>query len=207
MMPLYGMRWTLLLLTSCGGCASVSVRYYTLTPIAVPAAAISLRASVPADAVSVRLPTQDSRSEMIVRHGNGELVLLDNERWASPLADQIRDAVRIELQREFNGSPAFGSEQGPIRVLIDVQRMDAELDRYTVLEATWTGELASSSPGKAGSQTCTFRSYEPIGPGYDGIVQGYQRQVQALAAAIGAEIISSLATGHGGCGAKTLAHR
>jgi uncharacterized protein len=156
--------------------------------------------------VSVQMPTQDSRSEMILRRGGGELMLLDNERWASPLSDQIRDAVRTELQREISEFSAVGSRQDPIRIQINVQRMDAAFERYTVLEATWTEESTNSNPDRRDAQTCSFRSYDPIGSGYSGVVQGYQREVQALAEAIGADI-SSLRTDKPGCGANTFAPR
>jgi uncharacterized protein len=149
---------------------------------------------------------QDDRLEMIVRDGTDKLVLLDNEHWASPLADQIRDAVRLELRRELSEYPAAASGQGPgtILVRIDVQRMDAELERYTVIEATWTvGLTGSSVSGRTGPQTCFFSSYEPIGAGYGGVVQGYQQEVKALSDDIGAEVIALLTTGHGQCDHRT----
>ena len=202
--------WALLFLTCCSGCTSVPIRYYTLTPPAVPGTNVTISPALPADAVGVRLPMQDNRLEMIVRDGTDELVPLDDEHWASPLADQIRDAVRMELQRELSESVASASGQGrgAIRVRIDVQRMDAELERYTVLEATWTVGIADSTVrDRTGLETCFFRSYAPISSGYDGIVQGYQRQVKALADDIGTEVIALLTTAHGQCGEKTVAHQ
>jgi uncharacterized protein len=201
-------RWTLLLLTFCSACTSVPIRYYTLTPPAVPGANVTISPALPADAVGVSLPVQDNRVEMIVRDGTDELVPLDNEHWASPLADQIRDAVRVELQRELSDSLASASGQvrGAIRVRIDVQRMDAALDRYTVLEATWTVDFTGSTLlDRAGQHMCFFRSYAPISPGYDGVAQGYQRQVKGLSDDIGAEVIALLTTGHSRCAANTIA--
>ncbi len=195
-------RWALILLTSCSGCTSAPVRYYTLAPPAVPGTNVTTSPALPADAVDVHLPVQDNRLEMLVRDGTDELVPLDNEHWASPLADQIRDAVRVELQRELTESLASAAGQGPgaIRVLIDVQRMDAALERYTVLEATWTVRFTGSNPlDRAGPQMCFFRSYAPISTGYDGVAQGYQRQVKALSDDIGAAVIALLTTGHSRC--------
>jgi uncharacterized protein len=151
---------------------------------------------------------QDNRVEMLVRDGTDELVPLDNEHWASPLADQIRDAVRVELQRKLSESLASASGQvpGAIRVRIDVQRMDAALERYTVLEATWTVDFTGSTLlDRTGPHMCFFRSYAPIGPGYDGVAQGYQRQVKGLSDDIGAEVIALLTTGHSQCAARTIA--
>jgi uncharacterized protein len=200
-------RWALLL-ACCSGCTSVPVRYYTLTPPAAPGTHVTTGPAVTADAVRVHLPMQDDRLEMIVRDGTDELVPLDNEHWASPLADQVRNAVRTELQRKLSESSALASGQGPgaIRVRIDVERMDAELERYTVLEATWTvGFTGSTVSGRAGPRTCFFRSYQPISAGYGGVVRGYQREVKALSDDIGAEVIALLTTGHGQCGVRTIA--
>jgi len=202
--------WALLLLTSGGGCTSVPIRYYTLTPPAVPGKNVTVSPALPADAVVVHLPVQDNRLEMIVRDGTDELVPLDNEHWASPLGDQIRDAVRMELQRKLSESLASASGQGrgAIRVRIEVQRMDAALERYTVLEATWTvGFTGSTVLDRSGLNRCFFRSYAPISSGYDAVVQSYQRQVKALADNIGAEVIALLTTAHGQCSAKTVARR
>ena len=200
-------RWALLLLTCCSGCASVPIRYYTLTAPAVPGTNIASTPALPAEAVGVHLPVQDNRLEMTVRVGTDELVPLDNEHWASPLADQIRDAVRIELRRELSESPASASGQGAgaIRLRIDVQRMDAELERYTVLEATWTvGFTGSTVSGRTGP--CFFRSYDPISAGYGGVVQGYRQEVKELSDDIAADVIALLTTGHGQCGYKTITH-
>lgn len=201
--------WALLLLTFCSGCTSVPIRYYTLTPPAVPGTNVAISPALPADAVSVDLPAQDNRLEMIVRDGTDELVPLDNEQWASPLADQIRDAVRMELQRELSESPPFasGRDAAAIRVRIDVQRMDAELERYTVLEAIWMVSLTGSTlSGRIGAQTCFFRSYDPISGGYADVVQSYQQEVKTLSEDIGAEVSAFLTTGHGQCADKSIAH-
>ncbi|MHB8814402.1 MAG: PqiC family protein [Steroidobacteraceae bacterium] len=198
-------RWALILLTCCSGCGSVPIRYYTLTPPAVPGTIVASTPALPAGAVAVHLPAQDNRLEMIVRDGTDELVPLDNEHWASPLADQIRDAVRMELRRALSESPAPASGQGAgaIRVRIDVQRMDAELERYTVLEATWTVAFTGSTvSGRTGP--CFFRAYDPIGAGYGGVVQGYQQEVKELTDDIGADVIALRATGHGQCGDRTI---
>jgi uncharacterized protein len=193
---------TLLLLGCCGGCTSVPIRYYTLTPPAEPGTNVATIAAISAEAVSVHLPAQDNGLEMIVRDGIGELVPLENEHWASPLAEQIRDTVRMELQRQLRESPASASAQDPgaIHVRIDVQRMDAELKRYTVLEATWTVRFAGPTvPVRTGPQTCFFRSYDPINAGYGAVVQSYQQEVKALSDDIGADVLALLTTGQGQC--------
>jgi uncharacterized protein len=195
----------LLLLGCCSGCTSVPIRYYTLTPPAVPGTNVITAPVSSAEAVSVHLPAQDNRLEMIVREGTDQLVPLDNEHWASPLADQIRDTVRMELQRRLRESPASASARSPgaIRVRIDVQRMDAQLQSYTVLEATWTvGLTGPTMPVRTGPQTCFFRSYDPIDAGYGSVVQSYQQEVKALSDDIGADVLALLATGHGQCSDK-----
>jgi uncharacterized lipoprotein YmbA len=82
------------------GCTSAPVRYYTLTPPpdkTLPASETTLAIDVRV----VHIPPQLNRSELMVRTGPTEVTLLENERWASPVKDEIKDALRLELQRRL----------------------------------------------------------------------------------------------------------
>jgi uncharacterized protein len=144
----------------------------------------------------VHTPPQLNRSELMVRTGPTELTLLENERWASPVNGEIKDAVRLELQRwrgRLTGlRPAFTK----LTVDIDVQQLEAELGRYALLEASWSATLSATGQRSTGAlaMTCTFQADEKIHTGYTGIVEGYQREVAALADAI-VEVLTSPASG------------
>jgi hypothetical protein len=167
------------------GCTSAPVRYYTLTPPPEK----TLRASETTLAIDVRVvhtPPQLNRAELMVRTGPTEVTLLDNERWASPVNDEIKDAVRLELQRRQGRMTGLRPDFTKLALDISVQQLEAELGRYVVIEASWSATLSAAGqrPNGARTATCTFRAHEKIHAGYAGIVEGYQREIAALADAI-----------------------
>ena len=192
----YYLRFALAWLVSVGvGCTSAPVRYYTLTPPPDR----TLPASEIARAIDVRVvhtPPQLNRSELMVRTGATEVTLLENERWASPVNDEIKDAVRLELQRRLGRMTGLHPAFAKLTLDIDVQHLEAELGRYALLEASWSATLSATGQRSDGARatTCTFQADEKIHTGYAGIVEGYQREIAALADAIAA-VLTTPASG------------
>ena len=173
------------------GCTSAPVRYYTLTPPpdkTLPASATTLTIDVRV----VHTPPQLNRAELMVRTGPTEVTLLENERWASPVNDEIKDALRVELWdrlgRMTGLSPAFAK----LTLDIDVQHLEAEFGRYALIEASWSATLSAVGQRSNGARvtTCTFQADEKVDAGYAEIVEGYQREIAALADAIVAVLAS-----------------
>ena len=139
-------------------------------------------------AIDVRVihtPPQLNRSELMVRTGPSEVTLLENEQWASPVSDEIKEAVRLELQRRLGRTTGWHSAFARLTLDIDVQQLEAELGQYALLEASWSATLsATSQRSDARTVTCTFRADEAIHSGYVGMVEGYQREIAGLADAI-----------------------
>jgi uncharacterized lipoprotein YmbA len=119
----------------------------------------------------------------MVRTGPTEVTLLENERWASPLKDEIKDAVRLELQRSFSRTSGLHGAFTKLTLDIDIHRFEAELGQYALLEASWSATWSTKDQSSNGGRptTCTFRADEKIHTGYAGIVEGYQREIAALA--------------------------
>ena len=186
------LRFAVAWLVSIGiGCASAPVHYYTLT--AMPG--MTSAASEPTLAIDVRIvhtPPQLDRTELMVRTGPAEVTLLENERWASPVSDEIRYALRLELQRRLGRTSGLRPALAGVRVDVDVQHLEAELGQYALFEASWSATLSATGQGSTGARvtTCTFRADEKIQTGYSGMVEGYQREIAALADAIGAVLTS-----------------
>jgi uncharacterized protein len=167
------------------GCTSVPVRYYTLTPTpdrTSPASEMTL----PIDVRVVHTPPQLNRAELMVRTGPTEVTLLENERWASPVKDEIQDALRLELQRRVVRITGLGHAFTKLTLDIDVQHFEAEFGRYALIEASWSATFSGTGQGSNGVRvtTCTFQAEEKIHTGYAGLVEGYQREIAALADAI-----------------------
>jgi uncharacterized protein len=164
------------------GCTSAPVRYYTLAPTpdkTLPASETTLSIDVRV----LHIPPQLNHAELMVRAGPSEVTLLENERWASPVADEIKDAVRLELRRRLDDVAGLPLGAKKLIVDIDVQHLDAEPEHYALLEVFWSA--ASTAGGErskdALATNCAFQSYEKIRNGYSGMVEGYQREIAALA--------------------------
>jgi uncharacterized protein len=192
----YYPRFALVWLVSVGvGCTSAPVRYYTLTPPpdkTLPA----LETNFAIDVRVVHAPPQLNRSELMVRTGPTEVTLLENERWVSRVNDEIKDALRLELQRRFSRMTGFHPAFTKLTLDIDVRRLEAELGQYALLEVYWSATLSSTGQRSTGARatTCTFQADEKIHPGYAGMVEGYQREIAALAEGIVA-VLTSQASG------------
>jgi uncharacterized lipoprotein YmbA len=191
------LRFALAWLVSIGvGCSSAPVRYYTLTPPpdkTLPASETTLRASdLPIDVRVVHTPPQLNRSELMVRTGPSEVTLLENERWASPLKDEIKDALRLELQLRLGRMTGLRPDFTKLTVDLDVQHLEAELGRYALLQASWSATSSATGQRSNGARatTCTFQANEKVHAGYAGLVEGYQREIAALADAIVAVVAS-----------------
>jgi uncharacterized lipoprotein YmbA len=191
----------LLWLVSVGtACTSAPIRYYTLTPPMDKAWSAS--GATPAiDLRVIRIPAQLDRADLVVRTGPTEMALLENERWASPLKDEIKEALRLELQRRLAGTAVSSRSFTGVTLDIDVRRFEAELGRYAHLEASWRANLSGENPPSKGQEVtrCTFQADEEIPAGYAGMVDGYQRAVATLADAIVAALTSPANGGDASC--------
>jgi len=175
------------------GCTSAPVRYYTLAPPpdrTLPASETTLSIDVRV----VHTPPQLNRSELMVRTGPTEVTLLENERWASPVNDEIKYALRLELQRRLGRMTGLRPVFTKLTLDIDVQHLEAELGQYALLEASWSATLSATGSVGARATTCAFRAEERIHTGYAGMVEGYQREMATLADAIVA-VLASPASG------------
>jgi uncharacterized lipoprotein YmbA len=182
----YCLRFAFALLVSVGvGCTSAPVRYYTLTP-PLDKTLPALETALAIDVRVVNTPPQLNRSELMVRTGPTEVTLLENERWASPVKDEIKDALRLELLRRLGSMAGLRPAFTELTLDIDVQHFEAELGRYALLEASWSATLSGTGRRSNGvrATTCTFQADEKIDTGYAGLVEGYQREIAGLAEAI-----------------------
>jgi uncharacterized protein len=174
------------------GCTSAPVRYYTLTP--APDKTFPVSATTPTvDVRVVHIPPQLNRAELMVRAGPTEVTVLENERWASPVSDEIKDALRLELRHRLGRMTGLHRDFSKLTLDIDVQHLEAEFGRYALIEVSWSATLSAGDQRSNGARatTCAFEDYEEIRTGYAGMVEGYQREIAALADGIAAVLTSS----------------
>ena len=192
-----------LLISVAAACSSAPIRYYTLIPPEATQAAPPKAAPIAIDVRAVHTPAQLNRTELMIRTGPTEMTLLENERWASTVNDEISDAARLELQHRLVQMTEYSSLKAftKLSVTIDLQRLEAELGRYALLEASWSAKLSGAGGPSRDivGKNCAFRAYEEIRGGYAEMVEGYQRETMALADVIALALTSSGSRGSVPC--------
>jgi len=177
-------------------CASAPLHYYTLLP--APDSADTQSATAPAnfqfELMAVGVPAQDDVPQLVVRQGGQSVALLDGQRWAAPLSDEVRGALAVDLSRQLR-APDISSgvpvnSKPVLRIKVDLRRFDSAPGSYALIDATWTvRELRSQAV-----LTCSSRISENVGQGYAELVAGHQRAVSALAGQI-ARVAPAMAAG------------
>jgi uncharacterized protein len=160
-------------------CASTSPHYYTLVPeSARPSAAATVPLRLEVDPVKV--PAQVDRLELVTRLPDGGIAIADGERWIAPVADELQNALAVELSRRLAAPDRGGPmRSGAVSVRLDVERFESSLTRYALIEAWWRLEVTEA--GKDVRLVCRTRAYEPVSGGYPELVRGYQRAVAFIA--------------------------
>jgi uncharacterized lipoprotein YmbA len=183
---------------SLAGCASAPPeRFYSLSNGMAPAA------SVPSpgyyiEVQNVTVPQQVARSQLVVTSAEGRIDLLEQERWSSPPASEIGQALSLAVSGELGAIDVFRTqppEKATVyRISTNVQRFESAPGKYALLDAVWSVRLA----GGTQVLTCRSTAREDVGAGYDALVMGHRRAVARLAADI-ASAVRSLAAGKAAC--------
>jgi uncharacterized lipoprotein YmbA len=186
------------------------IRFHSLTaPDALPRPAVvtsgpALRLVV----APVRVPSALDQPQWLVRRPDDSLQLLEQDRWASPLADEVRAALREALGTRFGvvdgNLPATGPgdargqpEAAAWRLLVEVLRLEARPGQYSQLEAQWS--LLPPRPGAPAAQ-CTFRVREPVAAGDSlALADAHRRAIGRLADDIGRQARAMQAGGSAAC--------
>jgi uncharacterized lipoprotein YmbA len=89
------------------GCTHASVHLYTLAPYSKNVAADWTERTFldPFVIEGISIPPSVDRKSLVLRTSTRELVLLENESWASPLRDEVRRALAMRLQRMDSANP------------------------------------------------------------------------------------------------------
>ncbi|CAB3791275.1 hypothetical protein LMG28614_03272 [Paraburkholderia ultramafica] len=166
-------------------CASQPTRFYTLGTNSE--ATIANRTTSPAfliDMRTVRVPAAVAKSQLVVQVNAAQVKILEDDRWASPLADEIRNALLADVTRQAGapGGHAMG-EAGDVpvyQVSVDVQRFESWPGSHALIDAVWSVRALN------GPETLTCHSIvsRPVSAGYYAIVDGHRRAIEGIAAQI-----------------------
>lgn len=180
-----------LLLTACAlalaACSSPPVHYHTLlAPTMAPGTGTPAAFAI--DVLPVGIPAQLDQQQLVVRDGASGLVVQDGERWSGPYADEIRNALAVQLATSLNvrDVTGLGNTSGTtvMRIQVQVRRFDAWVGDKVQFEGTWRLNLAGAD-AKA-RLLCSSRFEVPARGGYPQLVQAQQLVLGKLAAEIAA---------------------
>jgi hypothetical protein len=167
-------------------CASAPVHYYTLIAPAPAQAAVD-RGAPPAafqfELLPVGIPAQADQPQLVIRQGGQGVAPLGGERWIAPLAQEVRGALSADLAQALHTQDVTGLPAGDkprLRIKVDLRRFDSALGDYALIDAAWSLRLLPGGTALA----CTSQVREPVGAGYDALVEGHQRALARLAAQI-----------------------
>ncbi len=174
-------RWSCIVIASLlGSCASTSPRFYTLVPESGRDPSAAVAAGYRLEVGPVRIPAQVDRLELVTRLPDGGIAIADGDRWIAPVADELQNALSVELLHRLGGAdPADPAGSDSISVRLNVERFESSPNRFALIEASWSLDLKISR--KDVLVVCRTRAYEPVGGGYPGLVKGYQRAVAVIA--------------------------
>jgi uncharacterized protein len=180
-----------LLLGACG--SSPPERFYTLN---ADAPANGARSAKLAGATSivvgpVTLPELVDRPQFVVRVAPNRVAILEQQRWAEPLKNEIARVVAANLGQLLNGAqvlsyPANASGDAVYRVAIDVQRFDSIPGDGVIIDSSWTVRRPSGGTARTGHSTLHELAR---GTDYDALVAAYDRALASLSGEIAQSIL------------------
>jgi uncharacterized lipoprotein YmbA len=176
-----------------GACASPPVHYHTLLPaLGNPAGGEASTPSPSAfliDVLAVGLPAHLDQPQLVVRQGPAGVALLESERWAGPLGEELRNALSAGLASRLGTQDIAGlarpARRPVLRVKVEIRRLDAWPGDKVQLDADWA--LGFADEAANARLVCGGQFELPIPDCYSALVVGQQRLIAALAERIAAD--------------------
>lgn len=173
----------LVALVALSACSSPPSRFYTL---AGGLASSEVRSAAPPllmiDVAAVDVPAQVARSALVVQTSATRVDVLEQARWASLPADEIRLALSQELAQRLDAIDVSRSPRpagvSVYRVKLSVQRFESWPGSHALIDAVWSVRALSEEA----VLTCRSVVSEPVGAGNDALVAGHRQALQQIAA-------------------------
>jgi len=201
--------WALGTAICLAGCASSApFNFYTLSnPDASTAVTAPVAGARPLqiEVMPTNVPAQVQRPQLLLTTDDGQVAIVEQQRWSQPLADEISQGLSQDLTRRLPAIDVYRSphaaDQPLYRIAVNVQRFESAPGRHTVLEAVWS--VTAEPRGLA--LTCHTLQTEPVaasgtGIDYPALIDAHRRALQYLSGRIAKAIdaLSQVPTGHAG---------
>jgi uncharacterized lipoprotein YmbA len=149
----------------------------------------------------IGIPAEANNISLVVRQGDGRLMVLSDDRWTGSLPSQLSTAISQEMTQRLGMPPiqklvAEAAASSVTNIQVDVQRFDLIPGQFVAIDAVWSMRF----PGSRSFLTCYTRLKQPVGIGVLALVQGQQKNVQALAAQLSEALINRKAPSGSSCG-------
>ncbi|HWJ36120.1 MAG TPA: PqiC family protein [Steroidobacteraceae bacterium] len=178
--------WASLLVAAC---ASSPDHFYTLStlpdtargPLSAPTVHVLLDVTVPALV---------DRAEMVISTSPTAILILDHERWAAGLSDQVSQTLARDIEKRrpdmLIGDRGFDQTASPPVIMkIDIVRMSAQRGGRANIEAQW--RIVDASAGVDQLGTASFDA--PLdGSDYTSVAQAYSQLLSALAERLAGDV-------------------
>jgi uncharacterized lipoprotein YmbA len=133
--------------------------------------------------LQVTIPSMVDRNEMVLHTSRNGIVILDHERWAAPLADQVSQTLARDI--EGRRSDVFVGDRGfdraaspPVTLKVDIVRMSAQRGGRASIEAHW--RIIDSNAGVDELGSGAFEA-AITSDGYAAVAQAYSQTLSDLA--------------------------
>ncbi|AOR65961.1 membrane integrity-associated transporter subunit PqiC [Pectobacterium wasabiae] len=170
----------LVIITALSACSSPPVHYHTLLAPASPTATTAHTAPFFIDVLPVGVPDQIDTSQLVIRQGDSGAAVLDNERWLSPLGEEIRTALSAGLKQRLNTQDISGlvrpAETPVVRIHLQVRRFDSWPGQLVAFEADWS--LSDVGEDERARLLCRSQFTEQVA-GSDATLLRAQQQIMA----------------------------
>ena len=167
------------------GCASSPAeRFHTLMPAEIAPRSGAPRAPITIVLEPIRLPASVDQPQWLVRLADDSVALLEQERWASPLRDEFRQALLevLVVRHAAVDARTLPAGRPPLRVGIDLRRFESVPGREARIEGSWTIVAPGGAPAPVHCET-VLREAAAGGP--PAVAAAHRRALGRLAEAIG----------------------
>lgn len=168
---------------SLAGCATQSEEHFYMVsgPLSVPTSAGTPRVLV----APIAIPPVVDRPQLVVRASKHELSVLENHRWAQPLALDLTHALVEELRRSPGGAQfaeldALRPRTTPLILEVTIHELIAGPGPSASLQASWVLRDRQKTCAISGR----FDTELPVQSGYSAIPSAYALLMSRLAEAI-----------------------
>lgn len=163
-------------------CSSPPSRFYTLgSEGGSTAADRTVSPAILIDMRPVTVPAAVARSQLVVQVNATQVNVLEDERWASPLADEIHNAMLAAVSRQSGAVDVHGMARADnvavYDVSVDVRRFEAWPGSHVLIDVVWTVRPSNGQ----GTMTCHSVVSRSVPAGYDAIIDGHRQALQRIA--------------------------